>query len=304
MKNYLSFLVIVFVILSSCSEENITETVGGNNPPDPKSVPSIKVESYVGRLFIDLLGRTPTEIERKDFSKFLIDNNLSFESREELILQLQSDKDLNKQEISYKSEYYQRLYNLAKFRLVEGAEDVEFTQRIGLANNTLKRARLEGDSVAVFGAMHQIERNQKVLNSKIELENGTISLEELYARMLNNFAYDVINMNTFNFINASFDDLFFRFPTSAEYDAAFPIIENNLSGVLFGKFIENKYEYCGALTQSNDFYEGMVKWTFLSLLGRQPNAQELYHYLIKYKSDQNFSKFQLLILKSNEYAQF
>lgn len=288
-----------------CKEETTTiEFIGDNNPPKPGTVPTIKVENYVTRLFIDLLGRTPTDEERKENTNLLIENKLSFESREQLILMLQMDDEIKKNDISYKSEYYQRLYNLAKLRLIEGADDSEFNQRIGIARFSLTRARLEGDSIAVFRALQSIERSQKVIDSKLQLEMGEITFEEMYARMLDNFAYDIINMNTFNFINASFDDLFYRFPTQAEYNAAFPIIEESIGGILFGKYIENKHEYCRLLTQSLDFYEGNVRWVFLTLLGREPIPNELYHYVKILSTEKDFPKFQSLILRTNEYAQF
>ncbi len=58
--------------------------------------------------------------------------------------------------------------------------------------------------------------------------------------MLNTSIYDEINMNSANFINASFDDLYYRFPTLAEFDQAFPIIENNEAGQLFGEVVLKK----------------------------------------------------------------
>ena len=304
MNRFYSLLTITFLLFFvSCTKETKV-LVEDNNPPEPGTVPTIKVENYVTKLFIDLLGRTPTVAEKNAQVDLLKNAELSFESREILIRKLQNDSTFNEGDSSYKIAYYNRIYHVTKSRLLEGAEDAEFSQRIGNSNFAVNIARLEGDSIAVFRNLEEIERNQNVLNSRIQLRNGEITINQMYARMLNNFAYDVINMNTFNFINASFDDLYGRFPTKEEYDAAFPIIERSEGSVLFGAYVENKTEYCNLLTETSEFYEGMINWTYIQLLGRPANSLELYNRLKEYTISKDYKELQVKILRSNEYAQF
>lgn len=301
------FVTLLFLcsLCYSCSREEVVEEVVDNNQvPDPGSVPQIKVVNYVNRLFIDLLGRTPTDIERRKESDALIEQGLSFESRRSLVHKLQSDTIYVEGDSSYKIAYYNRLYDLAKARLLEGASDDEFSQQIGIMRFGVQVARLEGDSVRVFRNLQQIQRNEAVLLSRIALRNGSISLSQMYARMLNNSIYDVINMNAFNFINASFDDLLDRFPTENEFNIAYPVIENNEGRVFFGSYIENKFDYCRVLTEHKAFFEGMVRWTYLNLMGRYPTPNEVYYRLKNYMQDPDYPKFQQELLISNEYAQF
>jgi len=300
---YSLIILISLLFFVSCTKETKV-LVEDNNPPAPGTVPTIKVENFVTKLFIDLLGRTPTVGEKNTEVELLKNAALSFEARELLIRKLQNDSTYNEGDSSYKIAYYNRIYLVTKSRLLEGAEDAEFNQRIGISKFAVNVARLEGDSVAVFRGLEEIERNQNVLNSRIQLRNGEITLNQMYARMLNNFAYDVINMNTFNFINASFDDLYNRFPTKEEYDAAFPIIERSEGGVLFGSYVDNKTEYCNLLTETAEFYEGMVNWTYIQLLGRPANSLELYNRLKEYVAHKDYRELQVKILRSNEYAQF
>ena len=126
----------------------------------------------------------------------------------------------------------------------------------------------------------------------------------MYAYMLYNPIYDVINMNTLNFVNASFDNMFFRFPTRDEFDIAYDIIEKSKGGSLFGSYAANKPEYCQMMVQSVEFHESMIKWCYLTLIGREPKTQETHNLLQDYFLTKDLQKVQTLILMTDEYAHF
>lgn len=304
MWTHKTILIFAFLIIaSSCSKE--TYTIKDNNlVPDPGTVSTLKVQNYINKLYIDLLGRTPTDIETEREVAFLFENKLSFESREELIYKLQHDTTYVEGDSSYKIAYFNRLYNLCKSRLLEGTEDGEFSRLNGISNFAITVARLEGDSIAVFRNLEKIKRNQDVLDSRIQLRNGEISINEMHARMLNNDVYDIINMNSFNFVNASFDDIFGRFPSQEEFNLAYGIIERNEVQIMWGKSIDNKPDYCASITECNEFYEGLINWVYLNLLGREPTANESYTRIQELLSNNDIRIIQSKILKSNEYAQF
>lgn len=289
---------------SSCKTEYVDKRYDGNNALDPGSVPTVKVENYVNRLYIDLLGRVPTFLEMQREVTALKDKKLSTEARVELIVKLQSDTTYSEGDSSYQKAYYQRVYDMVKARLCEGFADGEFTRFAGLAQFALTIARLEGDSIGVFQALEQIARNERVVLSKQEYRFGSITLNEMFARMLDNNVYDNINMNTFNFVNASFDDLFYRFPTKQEFDASYQIIETNKIGPLMGKFASNKREYCLLLTSSDEFYEGTIKWVYLNLLNREPSPEETNALFTDFKADGNLQLLQQKLLVTDEYANF
>jgi hypothetical protein len=297
-------LLLLLSFFSACKTEVVNKTYDGNQALLPGTVPTVKVENYVNRLYIDLLGRVPTQNEMNLEVARLKDGKLSKDVRLNLITRLQSSDTFVEGDSSYKKAYYQRIYDMVKSSLCEGAADGEFTRHVGLAQFSLTIARLEGDSVRVFQALEQMARNGRIVTSKDEYRFGSITLNEMYARMLDNNVYDNINMNTFNFVNASFDDLFYRFPTKIEFETAYSIIETNKLGALMGSYASNKREYCLLLCHSDEFYEGIIKWVFQNLLGREPRTEETAVLFKEFKSTGDLPALQQKILVTDEYANF
>ena len=134
--------------------------------------------------------------------------------------------------------------------------------------------------------------------------NGEIEVKDAFARPLDNAVYDRINMNTFNFLRASFNDLFGRYPTSDEFDNGFVIIEENIPGLLFGQYATNKGEFIQIMVNSKEFYEGMVRWSYGTLLARDPETEEIEVSMDKFYFDHNLPALQKTILVTDEYANF
>lgn len=296
-------LAIPLLLISSCKERE-EQFIPDNEALVPHRISTIRVENYVNRVYIDLIGRSPVPDELQAGVELLRSDDLSFEVRSELIRYLQEDTTFRDGDISYKDKYYQRLYDIIKSRMVEGAADVEFARYVGLANNAIFRGRLVGDSIQVFAGILQKERNQRVIDSRVQFMEGEIDINEVFARMLDNNVYDVINMNTFNFVNASYDDLFYRFPTQKEFGIAYSIIQNNEVGNLFGGFASNKREYCLLLCNSAEFYEGLINWAYLSLMGREPSTQEMFNLYEDLVRTGRFPDLQHSIMVTDEYADF
>lgn len=295
-------LFLCILLIFSCRKKE--EVYTGNVPRNYDDVPTVKVENYINRLYIDLLGREPLDNEVIRDLALLRDSKLSYDVRKSLIRRLMTDSIFVVGDSSYKRAYYQRIYDLSKARLLEGAGDEEFQQQIGNSQFALLSARLLGDSVGVFSAMATISRCENVLKSRRAYQLGLIGIGDMYAAMLDNPIYDVINMNTLNFVNASFDDLFFRFPTRDEFDIAYDIIESGKGGSLFGGFADNKPLYCRMLVESREFSEGMIKWCYLTLIGREPSTQESYNLMEEFYLSKNLQKVQESILATDEYAHF
>lgn len=297
------FLPFCFLLLFSCSKKE-EKIVSGNTPKNYEDVPTVKVENYINRIYIDLLGREPLNTEKIRDVALLRDGKLSFDIRKQLITRLMTDSIYVPGDSSYKRAYYQRLYDLSKARLLEGAEDAEFESQIGIAQFALLSSRLIGDSIGVYSAMVTIDRCRNVLRSRREYQLGIININQMYAYMLDNPVYDLINMNSLNFVNASFDDLFFRFPIRDEFSIAYDIIESSKGGSLFGGYASNKAEYCQLLVNSREFHESLIKWCYLALIGREPTTQETYNLMVDYYPTKNLQKVQTLILMTDEYAHF
>jgi hypothetical protein len=303
MKHYLAAILALGILtISSCQKDEFIERDA--TPLDVHRVSDIKIKNYVNRTYIDILGRNPTDIEMDSIVVDLKDNDLSAESRLRFIERIQTDSTFRQGDSTYEKVYYQRIYDMVKAKMIEGTNDDEFYKVIGNASFSLRIARLEGDSVRVYRALETIDRAQKVLDSKHQYRFGEITLNEMFARMANNHVYDLININTFNFVNATFDDYFYRFPSGPEFEIGFDIIQNNAIGFLFDGYASNKAEYTRLLTGSDEFYLGMINWTYLSLLSRSPSAQESSNIFAKLKLNGSLQEIQQIIASSDEYANF
>ena len=82
--------------------------------------------------------------------------------------------------------------------------------RIGGLN--MKKILLAGNMINFYKRLLEYNKLNDILKSENQYRNGIISVSELHRRMVYNSIYDDINMNTFNYINAIFDNLLFQIP--------------------------------------------------------------------------------------------
>ena len=150
----------------------------------------------------------------------------------------------------------------------------------------------------------RVNKLDAVLNIDEEYGQGMIEVNECFARLLDNAVYDKINMNTFNFLNASFSDLFDRYPSTMEFNSGFGIIEDNTPGIIFGESASNKTEFIQILVNSKEFYEGLIRWTYRTLLSREPGTEELEKAMTTFYFDHDLPALQRTILVTDEYANF
>ena len=148
------------------------------------------------------------------------------------------------------------------------------------------------------------ERLLAVLECPVALELQEIEVRDACARMMWNDVYDQINMNSFNFVNASFDDLYQRFPTKAEFDVSYNIIEYNQPNLIFGFSANDKPSYIEALVWNPEWNEGMVRWQFRSFLASDPSDAEVLEAVDEFGLDNLTADIQRYILQSDEYAGF
>ena len=296
----LSFLLVVLV--SGCKKDPVL--IDGNNPPYYEGIPDVKIENYVNRIFIDLIGREPLDAEMAIETIALKEAGLSMESRETLLLKLQEDSSYVAGDISYRHAYYQRVYDQSKARFIEAASDAEIDGYRGIIQARVTADSLNGLWDKVADGQGQIADIDNVLNSRDNYRSGLIEIADMSGYMVNNAVYDDINMNTFNFINASFDNMFFRYPTESEFLAGYNMVENNTSGQLLGMSGQNKVEYINILTSSREFYQGLVMWVYQQLMAREPNTEELVMHVNVIFLTHDLQHLQREVMKTDEYAQF
>lgn len=280
---YFSFFLLLTCF--SCKKETIT--VDDNNAPIINNIPAVKIENYVNRIFIDLLGREPLDDELARETTALRDADLASAARRTLIEKLQNSADFIEGDTSYTHAYHQHLYGLAKVRCIEGASDENIDEFIDSGNDPEFIAKL----VALKA-------------SKAQLRNGEITIEEMFGRMINNAIYDVINMNTFNFVNASFDNLLWRFPTDFEFQTGFNMVDSGIEGTLFGQTGSNREDYTEIIISSREMFEGLIIWAYRQLLARSPSTSETVALLEDFYNTKNFKEVQAVIMISDEYAGF
>ena len=296
-------LIFTLSLLWGCREPQVV-VIPDNDPPPYTAVPIIVVENYINRLFIDLIGREPVQNEKQEALVDLLGAGLSFEARESLILRLQTAEDFVPVDTNYRRAYSWRLYELGKERIIEGASEEWLAYRISRFEEKAYEDSLKQDPGGVAYAREEQARLEGVREIPYLLRDRQIDHREMFARLIQNYVYDDINKGSFNFINASFEDLLGRFPTEAEYAAAFDVIEFNQPGVVLGEACKNKAEYSRVMTQSREFAESMIRWTYQTLLARQPEADEIVLLMARFYEDQDYEYVQRTIMMTDEYARF
>lgn len=285
-----------------------------NDAPYYDKVPKVKAQNYINRIFIDLIGREPFDAEMTAEEDALRATNFSIASREVLITKLQTDSTYIPGDSSYKYAYYNRFYELCKARVLEAATngDIMYWSTQGRLQSELDS--MAGDTIAYKLFLDKVRRGVDVINSEHEYRRGTIEIKDIFARMLYNAVYDQIWMlgykvNAFNFLNASFNDLFYRYPARApagasEYEAGEKMYLEKGTAVLFGKSGQNKGDYIDILVNSDEFYECVIRWMYSNLLQREPTSVEVNTHMQTFFTTHDIQKLQLDIMKTDEYANF
>jgi hypothetical protein len=278
--------------------------IDDNNPPVYSAIPTVLIENYINRIYIDLIGREPLDSEMEIDVQYLRDNDVSIESRDSLIYKLQFDTLYIEGDESYKFAYFHRIYDMVKVRLIEGASngDISFY----MSNHY---ADYEVDSVAgnlIEAQKHLLKyyRLSAIIDSELDYYNNIIDIKEMHKRMIYNSIYDQINMNTFNFVNAAFDNLLFRYPTQNEFNNSYFMIEDNQPFTIFGYSGSNKLDFTNLICDSREFYEGIIQWTYLTMLARIPTSIERDFLMNNFYITTDFQKLQRFIMTTDEYAHF
>lgn len=302
-KGFQLGIVLISLLIAGCKKDE-AQIFTDNDAPYYDKVPSVKVRNYVNRLFIDLLGREPLDAEMDQETATLQTDNVGKVSREALINKLMQDDTFRDGDTSYTLTYHKRLHDLAKIRFLEGIADEELRGQASINRSDAISDSLSGNMVGYEVNMGKYLKMVNILNSRSYYQTGQIDLYSVYASMVDNSIYDIINMNTFNFVNACFDDLFFRFPTNSEFQLGFAMVEDNAPGSLFGQSGQNRADFVRILTQSNECKLGVVIWVYNTLLARNPTSTEMELEMQKFGVDNDLKALQKRILVTNEYANF
>ncbi len=289
---------------SSCEKLKQTNEVEVNQVPYYDEISTVIVENYLNRMYIDLIGREPLDTEMVVDLAFLRANDLSMAARETIALRLQTDTTARPGDGSYKLAYNHWFYERMLSDLLESADSVDFEEFLPALKDAVKVDSILGDTIQQAIDQAQLDRLLNVKRAEAWYYNGEIGFKEMAAIMVDNHLYDKINMGSFNFINATFEDLFYRFPTASEFSAAFDIVEYSKSAALMGATASNKKEYVQLMTTSREFYTGMIMRGYHRLMVRDPSSAESNKVLQYLYYDNDYRKFQRQLIITDEYAQF
>ena len=84
MARKLVYIICIIFLISSCKKED--NIIPNNNAPYYGEVPTLLLENYVNRCYIDLLGREPLDGEMIEDVQFLRGNEVTIESRDRFTL--------------------------------------------------------------------------------------------------------------------------------------------------------------------------------------------------------------------------
>lgn len=284
-------LMLVWLVVS-CSKDNVFT----DNPiPPNNTISTLTVEQYVNRCFVDLLGRGATSDELNQFVEALESDNFSVNSRKSFIASLQTTE-------GFKQQYLNKVYVDMKARYLDALNEDEIQQEANFWLNQALQAQTLGDALAYNILMLERNKIMSILNMALYWENSSIDYAASAKTMMFNSLYDDLNMGTFNFIYASFDQNFYRYPTDQEYNQLYAPIEYNGPGIFFQQNVSNKSEMLDVLIESTEFKEGLVRWFYRSYLIREPEAQELTDGIAYWSTQNDFNGFIQKILSDDEYA--
>ena len=298
----ISHICLLALGLFACKKD--ADIISNNNAPYYAEIPTILLENYVNRIYIDLIGREPLDNEMLNDVQYLRDADITLESRDSLIYKLQFDTTFVEGDSSYKFAYFHRMYDMVKVRLLEGASNAYIEQDLYVYYQSYVVDSVNGNMLDANKKLLEYHKLNNVLIAELQYYNGIIEINEMHRRMIYNSVYDNINMNTFNFINATFDNLLFRFPTQYEFDEVYKMIEDNTAQIVLGSSGNNKENFSYIICTSREFYEGVIIWAYGTLLAREPSTQEIDILMQSFYQDHDFQWVQRQIMKTDEYAHF
>ena len=296
------YIICLIFLLFSCKKGS--EIINNNNAPYYSEIPTLLLENYVNRVYIDLIGREPLDQEMMNDVQFLRDADVSFDSRDSLLIRLQYDTNYVLGDSSYKFAYFHRVYEMMKVRLIEGASNSYIGSELNTFYNNYVQDSTNGNMLDAYKRLLKYNQLNNVLESELQYYHGEIEINEMCRRMIFNPVYDNINMNTFNFVNAAFDNLLFRYPTEYEFDQVYTMIDDNTAQIVLGSSGNNKEDFTYIICDSREFYQGMIIWTYNTLLARNPTSVEVDLLMNDFYFSHDYQWLQRQIMKTDEYAHF
>lgn len=280
--------VLAIALLLGCEPDEHLTTVPNNTPPPDTLVERQTVESYVNRVYLNALGSKPASAVFQGAVDTLMAQNLHRAGREAFVASVLATEA-----------HRNRLYEETRSQLLNGADTTTLRfelqqQQQALATDTLP-AYIE------TRLAYEIERMQALLAAYADFRDGILNLQGLHRRMVNNAAYDDINMGAQNFVLSLFEHFLGRTPTQEEETISIAMI-NGQPGVLFFEEGHSKQDFITLFLQSDNYYAGQAHEVYQRYLFRAPSAQEAQRLSALYRSAGSLTALEADVLTSDEYT--
>lgn len=284
MKKILLFALFACALAACNKTEDIL--IEDNIPPPDHTIDSNTIQIYINKAYINILGREPLASE-KSAGVALLNNNFSQANRKIFIQSLLAKPDYNRNQ-----------YNIARVEYLQNLDSTEIEGQLYLFQLLLSQPQY-----APFYDMlnKEIARLNELKATVNDMNAGTLDYRGMLKRCVNNYFYDQINMGTENFVVSTFQNFFFRYPTTAELTNG-KLMVDGVSATLFLQIGKSKNDYINIFFGTDDFYEGQVRNIFKKYLLREPSPAEINYYAGVYKSNNSYKKLQEEIFSLDEYA--
>jgi len=299
MKIHHAIFIILLICLglTSCTKKDVeiiheNAVVTGNEKPPYGEIPTILVEAYVNKLYIDLVARQPSATELAADVQSLRADTLNESSRLAIITKLQQT-----------TEYSNALDELMRSRFLNSIDTISIRKDI----DEIRWDEYVADSLGLnFQAQIYKEAGdelQRVLDAPSDYQNQIINFNQYNQRMCLNAIYDDINMGADNFVLACYETMFGRLPNGSELDIARSMVYGG-QRILYGMQGASKTELVMILTTTDEFYEGLIYNTYLNIMVRKPTDAEISVRMATLKTEKRIENLQADLLKTDEYAGF
>jgi hypothetical protein len=279
------FVVILAALFASCNKtEDII--IDNNVPPPDHTIDSSIIQIYVNKAYINILGREPLPAEKSSAVAQLNGDNFSEANRKIFI-----------QSLITKPDYHRNQYNIARIEYLQNLDSTEIEGQIYLYQLLLSQPQY----APFYDVLNsEIARMQLLKVTVNDLEAGTLDRKGMLKRCVNNFFYDQINMGSENFVVSTFQNFFFRYPTISELNTGKLMVDGG-NAILFLEIGKSKNDYINIFFNTDDYYEGQVRYIFKKYLFREPSSAEINYYAGVYKNN-SYSALQQEFFSLDEYA--
>lgn len=271
--------------------DNSTTIIPDNTAPPYQQITSIQLDNYINKVYIDLLGREPTDSELQNWNDDLRTSDLSMQARTLFLEEIMSTRA-----------FYQRLFQIYAQAFLGGVTIDDIAAYIALYTYQRDQFLLIGDVYSAQFIQVEIDRLTSLYQAEDEIFQEEITLNTLVARIAYNFFYDEINMGTENFVISCFENFLKRYPTDHELTMASRMVDGGPATLLHSDGT-SKLDLIEIVTNNPEFDQGLIADLYERLLSRPASPEEMNAGILKVQED-GFEAAQISIMISDDYAGF